>query len=84
MNEHKIELSDRELMEINGVSEVINFSEERISLATELGPLFIVGEELNIKQLNLEDGELVVEGYIISLDYSEDAKQSGFLNKLFK
>lgn len=85
MSQHEIKLSDREAMEISGVIEVINFSEEEILLATELGPLHIAGEDLNIKQLNLDNGgKLIVNGYIINLDYSEDTTTGGILSNLFK
>ncbi|MGM0470870.1 MAG: sporulation protein YabP [Bacillota bacterium] len=84
MSNHQIKLDNRELMEVKGVSEVLNFSEEEISLATELGPLLITGDELNIQQLNLDNGELVVEGYIISFDYTEDSQSGGFFSNLFK
>ncbi|SJZ73997.1 sporulation protein YabP [Selenihalanaerobacter shriftii] len=84
MSKHQVKLSGRELIEIFGVIEVINFSEVEISLATELGSLYIKGEDLNIKRLNLDDGELIIEGYVIRLDYSEQATAGGFLGNLFK
>lgn len=84
MSKHQIKMDDRELMEIGGVIEVINFSDEQISLATELGPLLIFGEDLNIQKLNLDDGELIVDGYINGLDYSQDDNNDGILSNLFK
>ncbi|MBM7623884.1 sporulation protein YabP [Sporohalobacter salinus] len=84
MSKHRIKLDDRELMEVSGVLEVINFSEEQVSLDTELGPLLILGEDLNIQQLNLDNGELVVDGYISGLDYSQDSNNGGVFSNLFK
>ncbi|SDC66706.1 MULTISPECIES: sporulation protein YabP [unclassified Candidatus Frackibacter] len=84
MSKHQIKLINRELIEITGVTEVLNYSEEEVNLETELGPLFITGEGFNIKQLNLDDGELVINGHIMNLDYSENAKGGSFLNNLFK
>jgi sporulation protein YabP len=84
MNKHELKLSERELIEISGVIEVINFSEEKIVLSTELGLLQVSGEDLNIQKLNLDDGELVVEGYIITLDYPEEIEDGGILSSLFK
>ena len=84
MGKHRIEIENREAIELSGVIEVINFSEEQISLATELGPLVIVGTELNIQHLNLDDGELIIDGQLISLDYSAEQKEGGILSNLFK
>ncbi|ADL11649.1 sporulation protein YabP [Acetohalobium arabaticum] len=84
MSKHQVRMDNRELLEIEGVIEVINFSDEQISLATELGPLLILGEDLNIQQLNLDNGELIVDGYINGLDYSQDDNGDGILSNLFK
>ncbi len=49
--------------------------------------LTVKGENLRINKLSLDTSEVVVEGEIYNLAYSEndlDKKQSGILGKIFK
>jgi sporulation protein YabP len=71
---HNINLLDREYLEIEGVSHVESFDDEQVVLATNLGILEIKGEELHIKQLNLDQGKLTMEGAVKSLAYQEEGK----------
>ena len=47
------------------------------------GTLTIMGSELHISQLSLENGSLLVEGRIDALEYDDRQKRRG-LSKLFK
>lgn len=87
---HRLVIENREKMEITGVLHVDSFDDQEIVLETELGLMAMRGEELHIKHLNLEQGELLIEGYLLELVYSEDhgkkARDRGksFLERLFK
>ncbi len=89
--QHKLVIDNREHMEINGVVNVDSFDDEEIVLETEQGLLAIRGENLHIRHLNLEEGELNIEGFVLELAYSEEkgakglgGKGKGFLERLFK
>jgi len=84
-----IVLENRQKMSISGVEDVISFNEELIVLNTTLGLINIKGEGLHINKLNLDDGDVNVEGNIISLQYvgSRDdikSKGRGILGKMLK
>lgn len=82
---HQIVLVDREEMTIDGVVNLGSFDEHEIILETEQGGLLIRGESLNIKQLNLDNGHIIVEGYVVSLSYEEEGKaKKGLLGRLLK
>ena len=58
-----------------------------LMLFTDLGELTIKGEDLHINKLNVESGELSVEGNIHGLSYAEpDNRPSGggILSRLFR
>ena len=80
---HSFTLIDRSHAEITGVNDVDCFNEQIVILRTPLGALTISGEGLNISQLNLGDGRLIVEGEIAAIEYSQRRKQGSFLGKLF-
>lgn len=82
---HTLTLTGRSNATLTGVEDVDCFNEQIVVLRTPLGVLTLTGEGLNISQLSLNDGRLVVEGDIVSCEYSEKKKTggSGFWGKLF-
>jgi len=82
--EHTLTLSGRAVATVTGVEDVDCFNEQIVILRTPLGLLTISGEGLNISQLSLGDGRLIVEGEIAAVEYSQRKKQGGsFLGRLF-
>lgn len=84
---HRVVIDNREKLNVTGVKDVDSFNENEIIFITTCGAVTITGEDLHISRLNLEDGQLIVEGRIQSLDYSdhEEQRQSGGLfKKMFK
>ncbi len=69
--EHMLSLDNRKLLSLSGISEVDSFDDKSVIACTDMGKLNITGENLNIKKLNLEAGELEVEGKISSLVYND-------------
>ncbi len=85
---HNVVLENRKKMSVSGVEHVTSFNPDVIVLVTVQGNMTIKGEELDIKKLNLDDGNLSIEGYISSIVYSDKedigSKGIGFLGKMFK
>lgn len=81
---HQLMLEDRERLTISGVSDVDSFDETTIVVYTDMGELTIKGDNLHISRLNVETGDLKVEGTIGALTYAEPAVKGGFFGRLFK
>lgn len=84
---HNISIEGRAKTIISGVSEVESFNENEIILMTDMGSLEIKGNDLHINKLSVEDGNLQIEGVVISCIYSKSQEKSvgkGFFGKLFK
>ena len=82
-----IVLENREKLSISGVLDVLSFDDQIVILETELGLLTVKGENLKINKLSIDTEEVIVEGDIFNLGYSEkdiDKKAGGFLGKIFK
>jgi len=78
-------LENRQKLLVSGVIDVESFNEQYVIVHTDLGVLTVRGEGLHISRLNLDNGELNVEGDILSLEYSEsDGSKGGFFSRLFK
>jgi len=81
-------LENREKLTISGVLDVLSFDDQIVIVETELGLLTIKGENLRINKLSLDTTEVIIEGNISNLSYSEkslDKKSTGSLiGKIFK
>jgi sporulation protein YabP len=85
---HKISFCNRNNGTITGVLDVLSFDVREILLETSMGMLMIKGSDLHVNRLNLEKGEVDVDGKVDSMTYSEVSNfaKSGesFLGRLFK
>ncbi|HIV67709.1 MAG TPA: sporulation protein YabP [Candidatus Butyricicoccus stercorigallinarum] len=82
---HGLSLQERQKLAISGVSDVVNFDETQVIVATGLGTLTIRGSGLHVDQLSLESGELRVTGSIDLLEYDDSrAPGGGFFRRLFQ
>ncbi len=82
---HSLILEDRKSLVVTGVSDVDSFDEETITVYTDYGELTVKGKLLHVSKLSVETGELILDGQILSLTYTE-SKSNGtsLLSKLFK
>lgn len=84
---HQITLNNRNLLEIDGVTNLGSYDEELLTLETVAGALQIKGGQLHVRQLNIDQGRVVIDGDICSLVYTDQdlvKKGKGFLSKLIK
>ncbi len=79
-------LENREKLTISGVIDVLSFDDQIVILETELGMLTIKGEDLRINKLSIDTQDVIIEGNIVALTYSdkEEKKNSSLLGKIFK
>lgn len=82
---HNLVLEDRKKLSVTGVSDVDSFDEQTIVVMTDMGELTVRGGDLHINSLSIDMGELLIEGDIDSLTYSDvQAKGGGFFSKVFR
>lgn len=81
-------LENREKLSISGVLDVLSFDDQIVMVETELGLLTIKGENLKINKLSIDTSEVIVEGEISSLAYSDKElgkdKSGSFMSKIFR
>ena len=79
-------MENREKISVTGVIDIHSFDDELVLAQTDLGILTIKGDDLKMNKLNLENNELIIEGKIIAVAYSDinNTKKTGIMNKLFK
>lgn len=80
---HKLQMNERKNLTMTGVTEVVSFDETAVVLQTSLGLLIVQGQQLQLKNLSLEGGQVAVEGTISTLSYEEPRQQGGW-RRLFR
>jgi len=84
---HDIVMKGRKKVEITGVKHVESFDHEEFLLETVMGFLAIRGQNLQMKNLDVDKGVVSIKGKIFDLAYLEEHqgdKAKGFFSKLFK
>ena len=74
---HALNLKERRELTMTGVTEVVRFDESEVMLRTSLGTLLIHGQDLKLRTLSLNGGQVAVEGEIAALIY-EEPRASGW------
>ena len=83
---HTLNMEEREKVRIGGVLEVLSFDEEGIMMETTCGLLMLRGAGMHIGKLDLDSGDVIVDGSIDSMTYSDGtlAEKHSILGKLFR
>ena len=81
---HTVILEGMEKLTISGVVDVQSFDEEQVLLETVRGMLVVRGQGLHVERLQLEAGELIVEGEVGLVEYDDSVQpRGGLLKRLF-
>lgn len=87
MVEHDVIMRGRKLLDITGVKQVESFDNEEFILETVMGFLSIRGQNLQMKNLDVEKGIVSIKGKVFDLVYVDDQsgdKAKGFFSKIFR
>ena len=86
--EHRLLLLNQEQLDLTGISRVESFNPDEILMETDLGLMAIKGEDLDIRNLNLEQGVVEIVGLIMEIIYTGEKAgvlgKKGFLQRIFK
>lgn len=87
VKEHDVIMKGRKFLDITGVKQVESFDNEEFLLETVMGFLAIRGQNLQMKNLDVDKGIVSIKGKvfdIVYLDEQHGEKAKGFFSKLFK
>lgn len=85
--DHDVIMRGRKLLDITGVKQVESFDNEEFLLETSMGFLAIKGQNLQMKNLDVEKGIVSIKGKIFDLVYLDEhhgEKAKGFFSKIFR
>ena len=71
--QHFISLESRNTLNITAVDEVLSFDETLVSLAVGDSVLNISGDNLSIKNLSIDWGDITVNGFVTAMVYFDNS-----------
>ncbi len=84
----ELKLENRNKLSITGISKIESLNSEEFLIQTNAGLLLVTGQNLVMQQLDIDKGNIWIEGNVNSIEYVVDNKEkkqkSGFMGKLFK
>lgn len=80
---HKLTLSERKKLTLTGATQIVSFDDTCVVLHTTLGTLRIHGQQLELKTLSEDSGQVEVVGTVDALIYEEQRPAGGFWHRIF-
>ena len=80
----RLVLENRKDLQINGISKVVSVNENSAFVILNGTKLNILGENMSIEKLDVNDGVLHLSGSINEIRYSGKNVKTSFLKRLFK
>lgn len=84
---HNINITERQNVQVSGVTKIDSFDNEEFLLETTAGPLGIKGKDLEIIKLDTYEGTIMIKGVIDAFSYfdtSKSKKENSMIARLFK
>lgn len=83
---HNAFMENRRKLTLTGVKDIDSFNEQGVIVLTDEGVLIVKGSDMHVGKLNIESGDVSVEGLIDSLTYSDlhDKKTGSLIKSLFR
>lgn len=71
---------------MTGIKDVLSFDDEVVVVDSELGLINIKGTDLRVNKISTESGDVIVEGTIRTIEYSDKdlSTRQGFMSRIFK
>ena len=81
---HKLELDHLRGASMTGVLAVPVFTDKSVTVKLKDETLSIIGQDLEIKHLDIENGKLTLAGKVLSLKYSISSTPTSFFKRILK
>jgi len=75
---HSVWIEGRKQIRITGVIDIESFQEDETTVLTQAGALTIWGENMKLGKLDPDNGQVILEGDFISLEYEQPTQERKF------
>ncbi len=77
-------LKNRKNLSVSGIEKVVSVSQKQLSMEMEDCSLFVLGENMEVKKLDVDCGNLEVEGLISEIKYAGKKEKTNLIKRIFK
>ena len=85
MGAHNLILEERGSLTVTGVEDIDSFDDQTVVIYTGLGELTVRGNQLHIERIDLQAGELELQGQVDALTYADQPAVRGrFFARIFR
>ena len=85
MGAHNLILEERGSLTVTGVEDIDSFDDQTVVIYTGLGELTVRGNQLHIERIDLQAGELELQGQVDALTYADQPPvRGGFFARIFR
>ncbi|MBE6148750.1 MAG: sporulation protein YabP [Firmicutes bacterium] len=84
---HELKMIDRSILSLTGVEKIVSFDNTEFILESNMGPIHLKGENLELLTLDTQDGVIRIKGKVSGFNYIEKIakkKEESIIAKLFK
>ena len=81
---NKIVLTNQNQLTLNGVSKVVQSTENNLTVVLSGQNLDITGTKLSVNKLDVENGVLEASGQITGIKFANHKQKENFLKRIFK
>ena len=82
---HIVHIENRRNLTITGITDIDSFDEQMVAVFTDEGELIVRGNALHISRIDVEAGELALDGEILSLEYGDTiGPRASIWSRLFR
>jgi len=84
MGAHNLILEERGSLTVTGVEDIDSFDDQTVVIYTGLGELTVRGNQLHIERIDLQAGELELQGQVALTYADQPAVRGGFFARIFR
>ncbi len=79
-----LSLNKDNILEVNGAKKVVSCTQGQAVIETTSKKLIITGNEIEVKKLNLENGEICLFGKFSNIKLVDEGEKKPLLKRIFK
>lgn len=77
-------LNEHNILSLQGAKKILSCTQSQAVIETDKKKIIATGSEIEVKKLNLENGEVCLYGLFTNIKLSDEQEKKPFLKRIFK
>ena len=79
-----LNLNSQNILQIQGAKKILSCTQSQALIETDKKKIIATGSMIEVKKLNLENGEVYLFGNFTNIKLSDETEKKGLLKRIFK